>query len=237
MIDHIPSIAAIVPAAGRGQRMASKIPKQYLQLAGKTVLEHSLHALTQDSRISKIYLALSAEDTFFSALQLQLPIPVIPVVGGASRAASVLAGVEQARLDGVAYVVVHDAARPCLQADELSKVIDVALIHPQGALLALPVADTMKRSDAHNAVRHSVKREHLWHALTPQVFALQPLLNALVSLGVDHPELTDEASAIELSGGKPQLVAGRRTNIKVTQPGDEQLADMYLKFFATERQG
>jgi len=237
MIDHIPSIAAIVPAAGSGQRMASKIPKQYLQLAGKTVLEHSLHALTQDSRISKIYLALSAEDTFFSTLQLQLPIPVIPVVGGASRAASVLAGVEQARLDGVAYVVVHDAARPCLQADELSKVIDVALTHPQGALLALPVADTMKRSDAQNAVRHSVKREHLWHALTPQVFALQPLLNALVSLGVDHPELTDEASAIELSGGKPQLVAGRRTNIKVTQPGDEQLADMYLKFFATERQG
>lgn len=82
MIDHIPSIAAIVPAAGSGQRMASKIPKQYLQLAGKTVLEHSLHALTQDSRISKIYLALSADDTFFSALQLQLPIPVIPVVGG-----------------------------------------------------------------------------------------------------------------------------------------------------------
>jgi|SRR5690554_3603146 len=222
------AIAAVIPAAGVGSRMDLTLPKQYLRIAGTTVLEHSVRAIAQDPRIGAVIVAIAADDLRPQQLSFKLDIPIYFVTGGASRAASVAAGVAAAQQYGFKYVAVHDAARPCLYADELAAVIDAGLTHPDGALLALPVADTLKRSCGDD-VEATVSREQLWRALTPQVFASARLLQALQQVGVDNPAITDEASAIELTGGQPRLVHGRQTNLKITQPGDERLAELFLQ--------
>lgn len=229
------AVAAVIPAAGIGSRMNLTMPKQYLTVAGQTILQHSVAALAQDPRIQLIIIAIAANDTVAKQLQFVTTTPLLWVEGGATRAASVAAGVEAAQQRGFEFVAVHDAARPCLQIDELAAVLTAGMQHVDGALLALPVADTLKRaapcnSDAQQLpeVAASVPREQLWRALTPQVFATARLWHALRQVGLDNPAITDEASAIEFIGGRPQLVIGRATNIKVTQPGDEALAAMYL---------
>ena len=225
------TIAAVVPAAGIGRRMQTQgVPKQYLRLHGVTVLEHSLRALTADPRIGEIIVAVAADDRWFAELDLTAlnPVVITPVQGGTSRAASVLAGVQLARQQGYRWVVVHDAARPCLTAAELTAVVDAGLSDPAGALLALPCSDTMKRTDAQQRAVANVDRSQLWHALTPQVFATELLLQALLQQGVDDPNLTDEAAAIQALGFTPQLVMGQRSNLKITQPGDEFIAAALL---------
>lgn len=229
-MQNVAGVAAVIPAAGVGSRMGLSEPKQYLQLAGKTVLEHSVAAVTSDARVQAVYIAIAADDQRMASLTFNSHCDIHFVQGGSSRAASVLAGVKQAQIDGFAAVVVHDAARPCLQLDELSAVITAGLSHADGAILALPLADTIKRAHGDNSDRIaiSVARDNLWRALTPQVFGTDRLCQALEQLGVDNASITDEASAIELLGGYPLLVQGRQTNIKITQPGDEQLAALYL---------
>ncbi|WP_417665307.1 2-C-methyl-D-erythritol 4-phosphate cytidylyltransferase [Pseudidiomarina sp.] len=232
-MQNVAGVAAVIPAAGVGSRMGLSEPKQYLQLAGKTVLEHSVAAVTSDARVQAVYIAIAAGDQRMASLTFNSHCDIHFVQGGNSRAASVLAGVKQAQIDGFAAVVVHDAARPCLQLDELSAVITAGLAHADGAILALPLADTVKRargddSGPPNSIATSVARDNLWRALTPQVFSTDRLCQALEQLGVDNASITDEASAIELLGGHPLLVQGRQTNIKITQPGDEQLAALYL---------
>lgn len=222
------SVAAVVPAAGVGQRMQSTQPKQYLRLAGATVLEQTVKALLQDSRIAHIYIATSAADPFFPKLSFASERPITRVDGGATRAASVQSGVAAAHAAGFTWVAVHDAARPCLTAQELTTVLDEALADDVGALLALPVADTLKREGDNLRVQATVAREQLWQALTPQVFRSEALLNGFAQLGVDNPQLTDEASVIEALGQQPKLVQGKRSNIKITLPGDEQLAQLWL---------
>ena len=226
-MDKHPSLAAVIPAAGVGSRMKLATPKQYLTIAGQTVLQHSVAGLAQDPRIQRIFIAIATTDTYAQQLQFTVDVPITWVVGGATRAASVAAGVQAAKQQGYAFVAVHDAARPCLQADELAAVISAGMQHSDGALLAIPVADTLKRADG-KVVRETIARKHLWRAQTPQVFACDKLLQALTKVGVENGDITDEASAIELQGGQPQLVEGRATNIKITQPGDEALATMYL---------
>lgn len=232
-MQNVAGVAAVIPAAGVGSRMGLSEPKQYLQLAGKTVLEHSVAAVTSDARVKAVYIAIAADDQRLASLNFNSHCEIHFVQGGNSRAASVLAGVEKAQLDGFSAVVVHDAARPCLQSDELSAVITAGLTHADGAILALPIADTVKRAhhgdtETLSSIATSVARENLWRAVTPQVFATDRLYHALQQLGVDNPSITDEASAIELLGGHPLLVPGRQTNIKITQPGDEKLAALYL---------
>lgn len=222
------SIAAVIPAAGVGSRMGLAIPKQYLNIAGTTVLQHSVAAVAQDPRIAAVIIAVAAGDQRPQQLPFKLTIPIYFVTGGTSRAASVAAGVHEAQQRGFTHVAVHDAARPCLQADELAAVISAGIAHADGALLALPVADTLKRGQGQR-VESTVLRQHLWRALTPQVFASTRLLQALQQVGVDNPAITDEASAIELTGGHPQLVHGRQTNLKITQPGDERLAELFIQ--------
>lgn len=222
------SVAAVVPAAGVGRRMQSSQPKQYLNVAGLTVLEHTVRALCQDPRIRHIFIAISADDPFFASLNFNTTLPITRVDGGASRAASVQSGVAAALAAGYQWVAVHDAARPCLSADELNKVLDEALADSVGALLALPVADTLKRADAAERIEATIDREQLWQALTPQVFRSEELLSGLQSLGADNPQLTDEASVIEALGRQPKLVQGKRSNLKITLPGDEQLAALWL---------
>lgn len=222
------SVAAVIPAAGIGQRMQAAIPKQYLQLGNATVLEHSIRAMARDPRVGAIFVATAPDDAWFDSLTIDVPIPVIRVDGGATRAQSVAAGVTAAQRAGYRYVAVHDAARPCLARSELAAVIEHGLEHSAGALLALPVADTIKRASNSGYALETVPREGLWQALTPQVFAISVLLDAWRMVGVDDPHLTDEASAIEALGLQPRLVMGRRTNIKITQPGDEAIAAALL---------
>lgn len=230
MMHNQTRIAAVIPAAGIGSRMGLSEPKQYLRIAGKTVLEHSVAAVAADQRVDAIYIAVAANDNWIKTLTFTVHCPVHFVIGGASRASSVYAGVTAAQADGFAWVLVHDAARPCLQPDELKAVIDAGVTHDDGAILALPIADTIKQAQASapQEIAQSIPRDRLWRALTPQVFSTAQLSRALTKLGVDNAAITDEASAIELTGGHPKLVMGRQTNIKITQPGDEQLAASFI---------
>lgn len=236
MMQNQIRVAAVIPAAGIGSRMGLTEPKQYLRIAGKTVLEHSVAAVAADQRVAAIYIAVASDDSRVRAISFRTTCPVHLVTGGSTRAASVFAGVAAAQADGFDVVVVHDAARPCLQPDELSAVIDAGITHRDGAILALPVADTIKQAQttATDTIANSVSRDGLWRALTPQVFRTEQLAHALSQLGIDHVAITDEASAIELTGGHPQLVVGHQTNIKITQPGDEQLAATFIAFMAKE---
>lgn len=230
------SLAAVIPAAGIGQRMLQGLatqqlnhkPKQYLAIAGEAMLVHSLRAIQADPRIQHIYVALHADDTWFDDLALPTGVPVTCVAGGESRAASVAAGVAAAVAAGFAYVAVHDAARPCLTPGDLTRVIDAGLTHAAGAVLGYPVQDTLKRASTDNYSETTVARASLWHAMTPQVMPGELLQNALVKVGVANPEVTDEASVIELCGLQPLLVEGSATNIKVTRADDLALAEWLL---------
>ncbi|MGQ4275995.1 2-C-methyl-D-erythritol 4-phosphate cytidylyltransferase [Pseudidiomarina sp. E22-M8] len=224
----IKRVAAVIPAAGIGRRMQSEYPKQYLKLGQQTVLEWTVQALCQDPRISQIYIATSSDDPYFAAQQFKVAQPIVQVEGGMTRAASVAAGVNAAMADGFSWVAVHDAARPCLTAAELAAVLDAALGDPAGALLALPVADTLKRSGSAQRSLGSVARGQLWHALTPQVFPAAELQRGWQQLGTDHADFTDEASVMEALGLQPRLVLGRRSNLKITQPGDEDIARLIV---------
>ncbi|PHR64545.1 MAG: 2-C-methyl-D-erythritol 4-phosphate cytidylyltransferase [Idiomarina sp.] len=237
MMHNQLKVAAVIPAAGIGSRMGLAEPKQYLRIADKTVLEHSVAAVAADNRVAAIYIAVAADDIRVQSIHFKTNCPVHLVVGGATRAASVFAGVAAAQADGFHWVVVHDAARPCLQLSELKAVIDAGIEHGDGAILALPVADTIKQTQVAKAdiIANSIPREGLWRALTPQVFRAQQLIEALRQLGVEHAAITDEASAIELTGGHPKLVVGQQTNIKITQPGDERLAAMFIALMAKEQ--
>ena len=211
--------------------MQSEIPKQYLLLAGKPVLQHTLDALLQHAAISKILLVLAPDDAYFerydwSAYGSRL---VVARVGGDTRAASVRNGLRylQSQIADSDWVLVHDAARPCLALPELQRLITEMLAHPVGGILAVPVADTLKRADAKQHIEATVPREHLWQAQTPQMFRYRQLLQALL-YGSDEG-VTDEASAIERLGFRPALVMGSGRNIKITFPGDLPFAEWILQ--------
>ncbi|MBD2783405.1 2-C-methyl-D-erythritol 4-phosphate cytidylyltransferase [Xenorhabdus sp. DI] len=238
-------IIALIPAAGIGSRMQSDCPKQYLNVAGKTVLEHTLTALFEHPRIQRIILALNPADTQFGQLPIASDPRITTVIGGTERADSVLAGLDYLAslpTDRTTWVLVHDAARPCLHRndlDSLLRIIDHNTDSPDvcGGLLASPVRDTMKRmvspAEAGSAttpplIAHTVDRNGLWHALTPQLFPLPLLRDCLIKALAEQACITDESSALEYCGYRPVLVNGRADNIKVTQPEDLALAEFYL---------
>lgn len=222
-----PDVIAILPAAGIGSRMRASCPKQYLTIGGKTLLEHAVAALLQQPCIRRVIVAISADDQYFRRLPLADNPRVSWVIGGKERAESVMAGL--LRADGADWVLVHDAARPCLHQDDLTRLLSITGYSTVGGILATPVRDTMKRADAGgDAIVHTVARQDLWHALTPQLFPLS-LLKACLSQALDKGALvTDEASALEYCGYQPLLVAGRADNIKITCPEDLALATFYL---------
>ncbi len=232
------SVVAIVPAAGIGARMGASIPKQYLMLGEQTILAHTLDSLISHPNISKVIVALHPEDEFFANLSQANHAKVMTVIGGNERADSVLAAlnelsVNQVNATGDTWALVHDAARPCLTQTDIDKLLQSREHHPQGAILAMPVRDTMKRSivakEANSAqVAETVCRENLWHALTPQLFPCQQLKNNLAAALEQGVQITDEASAMEWAGVNPGLVSGRADNIKVTHPDDLQLAKLFL---------
>lgn len=223
------SIIAVVPAAGVGSRMQADRPKQYLKLLGKTVLEHTVSKLLAHPKVSKVVVAVSEDDPYFSTLALANHPQVIRVNGGKERADSVLSALNYICKHEVSeWVLVHDAARPCFTELDVTRLIECAENHSVGAILAAPVRDTMKRSDELQNIDHTVERSNLWHALTPQMFRTQPLREALIDGLASKANITDEASAFERLNLSPALVNGRADNIKITQPEDLALAEFYL---------
>ncbi|WP_145521999.1 2-C-methyl-D-erythritol 4-phosphate cytidylyltransferase [Yersinia aldovae] len=226
-----PDIIAIVPAAGIGSRMQADCPKQYLTVGGKTIIEHAISSLFGHPRVQRIIVVIHPQDTQFSMLPIAQDSRISIVHGGELRADSVMAGLQQA--GQAKWVLVHDAARPCLHPDCFEKLLAITAHSKVGGILAAPVRDTMKRGEAGiHAIAHTVDRQDLWHALTPQLFPLELLKMCLSRALQDGVMVTDEASALEHCGYHPLLIAGRSDNIKVTRPEDLALAEFYL----TQRQ-
>lgn len=223
MVDF--DVVAIVPAAGVGKRMKSERPKQYLTIENKTLLEHTVHHLLAHSAVSHVVVVIAEEDPYFASTSLAKDARVVLTTGGAQRADSVLAGLNATQAQ---WVMVHDAARPCVCHQDIDALIAAAISHPHGAILARPVCDTIKRANSAEHIDSTLCREALWHALTPQMFKRDMLLEAVEYAKSQSQTLTDEASAIELIGGTPKLVMGRTDNIKVTHPEDLVLAAFFL---------
>lgn len=222
-----PSVIAVLPAAGIGSRMQAECPKQYLTIGRHSIVEHAIHALLRHPRIERVIVAIGPEDRQFEQLPIAQDPRVTVTEGGKQRADSVMAGL---KLAGDAdWVLVHDAARPCLHADDLERLLAITAHSKVGGILAAPVRDTMKRAEpGRETIAHTVERQDLWHALTPQLFPL-PLLKQCLQRTLDEgANVTDEASALEYCGYHPQLIAGRADNIKVTRPEDLALAAFYL---------
>lgn len=228
MSNQLQSVIAVVPAAGVGSRMKADRPKQYLQIHGKTILEHTVEKLLSHPQVSKIVVAVSDDDPYYPELPLNLNPQVIRVSGGTERADSVLSALDYIAQQQLSdWVMVHDAARPCIQLSDIDKLISGAMTHDVGAILAAPVRDTMKRG-AQGQIEHTVDRVDLWHALTPQMFRSKPLRKVLSEALLQGVSITDEASAFEWKGLSPALIAGRSDNFKITQPEDLALAEFYL---------
>jgi len=229
----MPSIDAalwcVVPAAGHGSRFGGGVPKQYLPLAGKPLLLHTLERLAAHPRIAGLMVALAVDDPHWPDLSSLRGKPVLSCLGGGERADSVLAGL-RALVDKVEkdnFILVHDAARPCVREDDITRLIELG-IAAGGALLAAPLRDTLKRADADSRAVATEPREARWRALTPQLFRHGELVAALESAGAAGIAVTDEAMAMERKGFKPLLVEGAESNIKVTTPADMMLAEFLL---------
>ena len=220
---------AVVPAAGVGKRMGAEVPKQYLQLNGKTILEHTVIRIARHPRIEAVVVVTSKEDDAFSRLSWPSDCKVFNTYGGAERCHSVLNGLHFIEPHGGVddWVLVHDAARPCILERDISRLIDQA--NEQGGILALPMADTVKRADTQQRICETVDRSTLWRALTPQMFPLQALAKALHHAINNDFLVTDEASAMEYAGVRPQLVEGEASNIKITTPSDLDYAAFVMQ--------
>jgi len=223
-----PRYWAVIPAAGIGSRMQADRPKQYLLLQGQPVIHHALQPFLAIPAIQGVVLALAKDDTYWQAPAQADKIHT--VVGGAERADSVRAALAYLADFAAAddWILVHDAARPCLSLDDLQHLIVSLADHPVGGLLASPVADTLKHADAEHHVQTTVPRADLWRALTPQMFRYQTLVSALDAAHVAGSTITDESMAIEAAGLYPKLVVGRADNLKITRPEDLAVATTIL---------
>ena len=218
------TFTVVVPAAGIGSRMGASCPKQYLPLAGKFLIEHTLERLLAHPRIERVVVAIAADDDFFPTLPVASHPRLMTTTGGSERADSVLNGLSLVESE---WVLVHDAARPCITHQDIDRLIHAGLAG-DGAILGSRVRDTMKRSDAAGYIQKTVDRDQLWHALTPQFFRTGLLRNAIQQGQSQGLPITDEASAMELAGWRPLMVEGRADNIKVTRPEDLALAALFL---------
>jgi 2-C-methyl-D-erythritol 4-phosphate cytidylyltransferase len=225
---------ALIPAAGSGSRMGNELPKQYLQLDGKPMIYHGLRTLCHSSRITTVFVILAPADREWMQYDWSEFSDKLVVIGcgGATRAETVLNGLKAAgevsAMESNDWVLVHDAARPCLSNGQLDKLMNELADDEVGGLLAVPVADTLKRSDG-GRVERTESRENLWQAQTPQMFRRELLVQALGRTG--GMTMTDDAGAVEALGLKPKLVLSDARNLKVTYPQDLALAELILKNF------
>jgi 2-C-methyl-D-erythritol 4-phosphate cytidylyltransferase len=214
--------------------MRASLPKQYLRLFGRPVILHTLERLASHPRVAGVLVGISADDAYWSTLAsrlAELPKLIETYEGGAERADTVLNGLKAlaAHAEEGDWVLVHDAARPCLRRADIDRLIAEVLGYADGGLLAVPVSDTVKRTDAAGAVIETVSRTNLWRAVTPQLFPRSRLESALEQAEADGMVVTDEAAAVEHVGGRPRVVAGQADNIKITLAEDLALAELYLK--------
>lgn len=227
----MPKFFAIIPAAGGGSRMGQERPKQYLELLGHPLIYYSLGRLCAQPSIEQVFVVLAPGDSHFVKFDWRRFEPrMVPLYcGGETRAASVFNGLLAAH-DAIAasdWVLVHDAARPCLGAPELERLMAELADDATGGLLAVPVGDTLKRAGGDRRVLGTEPRDSLWQAQTPQMFRYQLLIEALRA--ADHRAVTDEASAVERLGLQPRLVMGNVRNLKVTYPEDLAVAELILR--------
>lgn len=219
--------------------MQSQTPKQYLSLLGQPILWHTLERLCGYAGLHGVLVGLAPDDRHWSALRIAgFKTLLGSFGGGAVRAATVLNGLDalaEKHATDEDWVMVHDAVRPCVRHADLGRLVAAALQSPDGALLALPVADTVKRADKNGMVQETVPRADLWRALTPQMFRVKKLRDALRSAVQSGEDITDESAAIERAGGRPVLVEGHPDNIKITHPTDLVLAELFLKRQAKEQ--
>ncbi|WP_440223220.1 2-C-methyl-D-erythritol 4-phosphate cytidylyltransferase [Dokdonella sp. MW10] len=219
----------IVVAAGRGARFGGEIPKQYVEIAGRPLLQWTLETLAASTRVAGLMVVLARDDARWWSPATIFGKPVRITTGGSERADSVLSGLDA--LDGLVpetdFVLVHDAARPCVRADDIARLVDEGSA-AGGALLAAPLRDTLKRADADGRVQATEPREARWRALTPQLFRRGELAAALRRARADGVIVTDEAMAMERTGFAPLLVEGHDDNLKVTTAPDRVLAEMLL---------
>ena len=222
-----PRYVALIPAAGIGARMGADIPKQYVPIAGKPMLQHVLDTFASSGAIVHTYLVVSAEDAYIASACADASRITVLYNGGATRHQSVLNGLQAMRdqVNDDDWVLVHDAARPGLTTDLIERLIETLRDDAVGGLLAMPIVDTLKKSTADNRVEATVARAGLWAAQTPQMFRYALLRRALEQAS----DVTDEASAVEALGLQPKLVEGSPRNFKVTLPHDVALAEIYLK--------
>jgi 2-C-methyl-D-erythritol 4-phosphate cytidylyltransferase len=223
-------IWAILPASGTGNRMQGQLPKQYLQLGDKTIIEHTLDRLLSFDGIDGVILVLRSGDRDWQAIDYQSSKPLITTTGGELRQHSVFNGLLKLLEQGFdePYVMVHDAVRPLVSHQDLRKLIEAAIDHNAGALLALPIADTLKQQDEDTNIERTVSRAGLWRAFTTQLFKAELLHRALEQVIEKDIEVTDDASAIEYLGMRPHLVECSAENIKITYPQDLLLARQIL---------
>jgi len=225
----------VMPAAGRGKRLGGATPKQFLTVAGRPLIAWALQPFFDDPRCAGVMLAVAPDDTDWLSFRASLPRPVLETSGGAERADSVRLALQALLARGAQaadWVLVHDAARPCVSNAEIKALVDVVVAHAEadlraGGLLAVPLADTLKRGRSHSEA--TVPREGLWRALTPQMFRLGALLQALQQAESEGRKPTDEAQAMEWQGSEPLLVGGESTNIKVTTFADLRLVEGILQ--------
>lgn len=219
----------VIPAAGIGNRMETAIPKQYLPISGKPMISYSIQTFFASLRIASIHLALSPEDYFWRNLDLAANSRLqLHYTGGETRAQTVLNTLYamKSQVDVDDWILVHDAARPGLTLALLDTLLDSLENDAVGGLLALPLADTLKQSNADARVKTTIPRDGLWQAQTPQMFRYRLLTNALENFdGVP----TDEAQAIEALGFEPKLVTGSLRNMKVTYPQDMALMELFIQ--------
>lgn len=219
----------VVPAAGRSARVGGDIPKQYLPIGGKPMLMHTLTRLATHPLIVGIMVVLAEGDTYWAGMERLRGKPVRTAVGGDERSDSVFAGLRalQDIVDNSQFILVHDAARPCVRARDISRLLELG-VPAGGAILAAPVRDTLKRAGSDQRVVVTEPREARWRALTPQLFRRGDLVAALESAKAAGIAVTDEAMAMERAGNQPLLVEGSEDNIKVTTPADFALAEFLL---------
>lgn len=218
-----PRFWVVVPAAGVGSRMRADRPKQYLQLAGRTILEHTLDCFLDHPGLNGLVVSVAAGDPYWLSLGCATDSRVKRAVGGAERADSVLAALtslSESGADANDWVLVHDAARPNLARSDLERLLGELADDPVGGLLAVPVRDTLKRASPDGRVLETVDRSVIWQAYTPQMFRLGMLRDALAGALAAGVAVTDEASALEWASQSPRLIEGRADNLKITRPED-----------------
>ncbi|BBL74251.1 2-C-methyl-D-erythritol 4-phosphate cytidylyltransferase [Methylomagnum ishizawai] len=236
--NNAPRFWAVVPAAGVGKRMGADVPKQYLEVLGKPVLQHTLERLLSVEAFSGIAVALGHDDGYWPDLPCATHPKIRRAPGGKERADSVLSGLRslENEADPDDWVLVHDAARPCLARTDVEKLMATLKDDPVGGILGLPVSDTLKSVEAGH-ITGTVDRGRVWRALTPQMFRYGLLRGALEAAAQNGWVVTDEASAIELKGLRPKLVEGRPDNLKITRPEDLPLAVFYMVSILSQEPG